>query len=54
LTRTEHPIVDMVNESIRLLVDRIKQNYRQEGRTVVFQPALVVGNSCSPVSRKSE
>ncbi|HLW92311.1 MAG TPA: LacI family DNA-binding transcriptional regulator [Roseiarcus sp.] len=52
LTRTEHPIVDMVNESIRLLIDRIKQNYRLEGRTVVFQPALVVGDSCAPVSRQ--
>ena len=26
LTRTEHPIVDMVNESFRLLLDRIKKN----------------------------
>jgi LacI family transcriptional regulator len=53
LTRTEHPIVDMVDEAIRLLIDRIKKNYLQEGRILVFQPALVVGNSCSPVSRRS-
>jgi len=26
LTRTEHPIVDMANESFRLLLDRIKKN----------------------------
>jgi LacI family transcriptional regulator len=49
LTRSEHPIVDMVNESVRLLVDRIKLEGPSEGRTVVFQPTLVVGDSCAPV-----
>jgi LacI family transcriptional regulator len=49
LTRSEHPIVDMVNESVRLLMDRIKLEGSSEGRTVVFQPTLVVGDSCAPV-----
>jgi LacI family transcriptional regulator len=49
LTRTEHPLVEMVNESIRLLVDRIKRGNSIEARNVVFQPALVVGDSCAPL-----
>ncbi len=48
LTRSEHPIGDMVNEAVRLLVDRIKLKGSSEGRTVVFQPTLVVGDSCAP------
>jgi LacI family transcriptional regulator len=49
LTRTEHPIVDMVNEAVRLLVDRIKNARDEEGRTVVFPSSLVVGDSCAPL-----
>jgi len=49
LTRTEHPIVDMVNEAVRLLIDRIKSKRDGEGRTVVFPTSLVVGDSCAPV-----
>ena len=48
LTRTEHPIVDMVSEAVRLLVDRIKSGNQGEGRTVVFPSSLVVGDSCAP------
>ena len=48
LTRTEHPIVDMVNEAVRLLIDRIKNGRDGEGRTVVFPSSLVVGDSCTP------
>lgn len=49
LTRTEHPVVDMTNEALRLLVDRIDRNGELPPRNVVFQPALVVGESCAPV-----
>jgi len=49
LTRTEHPIVDMVNEAVRLLVDRVKNKREGEGRTVVFSSSLVVGDSCAPL-----
>ena len=49
LTRTEHPIVDMVNEAVRLLVDRVKNKRDGEGRTVVFSSSLVVGDSCAPL-----
>jgi LacI family transcriptional regulator len=49
LTRTEHPIVDMVNEAIRLLADRIRRGDAIEPRNVVFQPSLVVGDSCAPL-----
>ena len=49
LTRTEHPIVDMVNEAIRLLADRIRRGDGIEPRNVVFQPSLVVGDSCAPL-----
>jgi LacI family transcriptional regulator len=49
LTRTEHPIVEMVNESVRLLVDRIKRGDAVESRNIVFPSALVVGDSCAPL-----
>ena len=48
LTRTEHPVVDMTNEAVRLLVDRINRGNGSEPRNVVFQPALIVGDSCAP------
>jgi LacI family transcriptional regulator len=50
LTRTEHPIVDMVNEAVRLLIDRVKNKREGEGRTVVFPTSLVVGDSCAPLN----
>ncbi|KQT43166.1 LacI family transcriptional regulator [Aureimonas sp. Leaf454] len=49
LTRTEHPIADMTNEALRLLVDRIEHGPDGEPRNVVFQPALILGESCGPV-----
>ncbi|HEY1865012.1 MAG TPA: LacI family DNA-binding transcriptional regulator [Roseiarcus sp.] len=49
LTRTEHPIVDMVNEAVRLLVDRMKRGDTVEARRVVFPSALIVGDSCAPL-----
>jgi LacI family transcriptional regulator len=51
LTRTEHPIVDMVHEAVRLLVDRIKNKRDEAGRAVVFPSSLVVGDSCAPLAR---
>ena len=48
LTRSEHPIVEMVNELVRLLIDRIKRGDITQRRKVVFQSALVVGDSCAP------
>lgn len=53
LTRTEHPLVDMTNEAVRLLVDRIRRNDQTESRNVVFQPSLVVGDSCAPLRTDS-
>ena len=49
LTRTEHPASDMSNEAVRLLVDRINKPLDLPPRNVVFQPELVVGDSCGPV-----
>ena len=49
LTRTEHPVIDMTNEALRLLVDRISRTEPLAPRHVVFQPSLVVGESCAPV-----
>lgn len=51
LTRAEHPIVEMVNELVRLLMDRINHNARGEPRNVVFPPTLVVGDSCAPLRK---
>jgi LacI family transcriptional regulator len=48
-TRTEHPINDMINEAFRMLVGRINSNAPPLPRNVVFQPTLVVGESCAPV-----
>jgi len=50
LTRTEHPVADMTNEALRLLVDRISRGTDLPPRNVVFQPALVLGESCAPVT----
>ncbi|MEP2118595.1 substrate-binding domain-containing protein, partial [Bauldia litoralis] len=49
LTRTEHPVLEMTGEAMRMLVDRMRGTVETPGRTVVFQPALVVGDSCAPV-----
>ncbi|KAB0678517.1 LacI family DNA-binding transcriptional regulator [Aureimonas leprariae] len=48
LTRTEHPAAEMTNEAVRLLVDRITRNKSAPPRNVIFQPALMVGDSCAP------
>ena len=48
LTRTEHPVSDMVAEALRLLlIGSCEPAIRP--RRVVFQPALIVGESCAPV-----
>ena len=49
LTRTEHPVSDMTNEALRLLIDRIARGSGAESRHVVFQPSLILGDSCIPV-----
>ena len=49
LTRTEHPVADMTQEAIRLLVERIERGRDLPPRHIVFQPELVVGDSCAPV-----
>jgi len=50
LTRTEHPILEMTNEAFRLLIDRINGTNEKGVRHVVFQPNLVVGDSCVPAA----
>lgn len=54
LTRTEHPLTDMTNEALRLLVDRITRGRHQAPRHVVFPSALVLGESCAPVRRDGQ
>jgi LacI family transcriptional regulator len=49
LTRTEHPLTDMTNEALRLLVDRITRGGQRPPRHVVFPPTLVLGESCAPI-----
>jgi LacI family transcriptional regulator len=52
LTRTEHPVTDMTNEALRLLVERISRGVDDlPPRNVVFEPALVLGESCAPCNR---
>jgi LacI family transcriptional regulator len=47
LTRTEHPVLEMTNEALRMLIDRMKRAAPAAGRNVTFKPALVVGDSCA-------
>ena len=54
LTRTEHPVTDMVNEALRLLTDRIARPSPDAPRHVVFQPSLILGDSCRPVREPAE
>ena len=54
LTRTEHPVTDMTNEALRLLVGRITHGAKAPPRHVVFQPALVLGDSCAPARERAE
>lgn len=49
LTRTEHPVLEMTNEALRMLVGRMKGDVGAPGRNIVFQPSLVVGDSCAPL-----
>jgi len=49
LTRTEHPVLEMTNEALRMLLDRINGSASEDGRNIVFKPALVVGDSCAPL-----
>jgi LacI family transcriptional regulator len=48
LTRTEHPVSEMTNEALRLLIERIDRGVDIAPRNVVFQPALILGDSCAP------
>lgn len=48
LTRTEHPVAEMVSEAVRLLLERMQRGAGDEPRNIVFTPALVVGESCAP------
>ncbi len=54
LTRTEHPVTEMVNEAFRLLNDRITHSSREAPRHVIFQPALILGDSCRPARESAE
>jgi LacI family transcriptional regulator len=40
----------MTNEALRLLVERISRGNELPPRNVVFQPTLVLGESCGPVT----
>jgi LacI family transcriptional regulator len=39
----------MTNEAFRLLIDRINRGAGVAPRNVVFQPTMVLGESCGPV-----
>ena len=48
LTRTEHPVGEMTDEAVRLLIDRIEGGTTPPRRRV-YAPTLIVGNSCRPL-----
>ena len=51
LTRTEHPVADMLMEAVRLLQNRIDGGADAPPSRTVFAPSLVIGDSCAPVPR---
>lgn len=53
LTRTEHPLGEMVAQALRFLVDRIGSEAAIPPRRVVYSPELLLGDSCAPPARDS-
>lgn len=49
ITYTDQPVREMANEAVRLLMERIDRNDDIAPRHVVFQPTLIVRESCVPV-----
>ncbi|AMM85591.1 LacI family DNA-binding transcriptional regulator [Martelella sp. AD-3] len=48
LTRTEHPMGDMIDQAVRFLMERIgNENTKIQGRRVTFPPELLLGDSCA-------
>jgi hypothetical protein len=45
------PSSRMTNEALRLLIDRIERRLDVPARHVVFQPSLILGDSCRPLAR---
>lgn len=48
LTRTEHPLNEMIDQALRFLMDRISGEVKSAPRRVVFSPELILGDSCAP------
>lgn len=48
LTRTEHPLGEMVSQALRFLMDRIAAGSGIKARRVVYSPELILGDSCAP------
>lgn len=48
LTRTEHPLNEMIDQALRFLMDRISGDMMSAPRRVVFPPELILGDSCAP------
>ncbi len=48
LTRTEHPLNEMIDQALRFLMDRISGDVKSAPRRVVFSPDLILGGSCAP------
>lgn len=50
ITYTDQPVREMANESVRMLMERIDRGGDAAPRHVVFQPTLIVRESCAPVN----
>lgn len=48
LTRTEHPLGEMVGQAMRFLMERIAATSDIEPRRVVYSPELILGDTCAP------
>ncbi|WMS43911.1 LacI family DNA-binding transcriptional regulator [Acuticoccus sp. MNP-M23] len=53
LTRTEHPMGEMIDQALRFLMERIDAKAPIEARRVVYSPELILGDSCTACTATS-
>ncbi len=53
LTRTEHPMGEMIDQALRFLVERIDAKAPIEARRVVYSPELILGDSCAALPARA-
>ncbi len=54
LTRTEHPLGEMIDQALRFLMERIDAKEPIEARRVVYSPELILGDSCAAIDETAK